>query len=135
MQKVEGSSPFIRSEKHLQISGSVVWTVNDSEPCGKGSSRFRAQRPPTRIGQLRAPPGAYTEAVASREYEVVLTPEEDGGYSVTVPALPGCTSQGETRDEALAMIRGAIELYLESLEAHGDPIPGPIEIERVTVSA
>ncbi len=71
----------------------------------------------------------------SREYEVVLTPEEDGRYSVAVPALPGCTSQGETREEALTMIREAIELYLESLEAHGDPIPPPIEIERITVSA
>jgi predicted RNase H-like HicB family nuclease len=70
-----------------------------------------------------------------REFEVVLTPEEDGGYSVSVPALPGCTSQGETREEALVMIREAIELYLESLEAHGDPLPGPIEIERVTVEA
>ncbi len=78
---------------------------------------------------------AYTEVMSSREYEVVLTPEEDGGYSVTVPALPGCISQGETREEALEMIREAIELYLESLEAHGDPIPGPIEIEGVTVSA
>jgi predicted RNase H-like HicB family nuclease len=73
--------------------------------------------------------------MASREYEVVLTPEEDGRYSVTVPALPGCVSQGETREEALTMIREVIELYLESLEAHGDPVPGPIEIERVTVSA
>ena len=74
--------------------------------------------------------------MASREYEyeVMLMPEQDGGYSVTVPALPGCVSQGETRAEALAMIREAIELYLESLEAHGDPIPA-IEIERVTVSA
>lgn len=73
--------------------------------------------------------------MSSREFEVVLTPEEEGGYSVSVPALPGCTSQGETREEALVMIREAIELYLESLEAHGDPIPRPIEIERVTVSA
>jgi predicted RNase H-like HicB family nuclease len=73
--------------------------------------------------------------MASREYEVVLIPEKEGGYSVTVPALPGCISQGETREEALAMIREAIEGYLESLEARGDPIPGPIGIERVTVSA
>ena len=73
--------------------------------------------------------------MASREYEVVLTLEEDGRYSVTVPALPGCVSQGETREESVAMIREAIELYLEFLEAHGDPVPGPIEIERVTVSA
>ncbi len=72
---------------------------------------------------------------APREYQVALTPEEDGGYSVAVPALPGCVSHGDSREEALAMIREAIEVYLESLEAHGDPIPGPIEIERVTVSA
>jgi antitoxin HicB len=73
--------------------------------------------------------------MSSREYQVVLTPEEKGGYSVSVPELPGCTSQGETRELALQMIREAIELYLESLEAHGDPMPGPIEIERVTVDA
>lgn len=73
--------------------------------------------------------------MASREFDVVLTQEAGGGYSVVVPGLPGCVSQGETRTEALAMIREAIELYLESLEAHGDPIPAPIEIERVTVSA
>ena len=71
--------------------------------------------------------------MSPREYEVVLIPEAGGGYVATVPALPGCASQGETRDEALAMIREAIELYLESLEAHGDPIPGPIEIEHVSV--
>jgi predicted RNase H-like HicB family nuclease len=53
----------------------------------------------------------------------------------TVPALPGCTSQGETREEVISMIREAIEVYIESLVAHGDPIPGPVEIERVTVAA
>lgn len=62
-------------------------------------------------------------------------PEENGGFSVTVPSLPGCTSQGETRVEALAMIREAIEAYVESLIAHGDSVPGPVEIERVTVAA
>lgn len=71
----------------------------------------------------------------SREFEVVLTPEEGGGYSVAVPALSGCVSQGESREVALAMIREAIEVYLESLEAHGDPLPAPVEIERVTVEA
>jgi predicted RNase H-like HicB family nuclease len=70
----------------------------------------------------------------SREYEVVLTPEAEGGFSVTVPALPGCASQGETREEALLMIREAIEAYIESLIAHSDPIPGPVEIERVIVA-
>jgi antitoxin HicB len=73
--------------------------------------------------------------MADREFEVALAKEDDGTFSVTVPALPGCTSQGETRVEALAMIREAIEVYIESLLAHGDPVPRPIEIERVTVAA
>lgn len=70
-----------------------------------------------------------------REYDVVLAPEDEGGFSVSVPALPGCISQGETREEALAMVREAIEVYIESLLAHDDPVPRPIEIERVTVTA
>jgi antitoxin HicB len=73
--------------------------------------------------------------MADREFEVALAKEDDGTFSVTVPALPGCTSQGETRIEALAMIREAIEAYIESLVAHGDPVPRPVEIERVTVAA
>jgi antitoxin HicB len=73
--------------------------------------------------------------MADREFEVALTREDDGTYSVTVPALPGCASQGETRVEALAMIREAIALYIESLMAHGDSVPRPVEIERVTVAA
>ena len=62
----------------------------------------------------------------SREYEIVLTTEAEGVISATVPALPGCTSQGETREEILSMIREAIEVYIDSLVAHGDPIPGPV---------
>ncbi len=71
----------------------------------------------------------------SREYAVVLQPEDEGGFSVFVPELPGCVSQGETREEALAMIKEAIAVYLESLEAHGDPVPPPVELEQVTVTA
>lgn len=47
-------------------------------------------------------------------FEIVLQPEEEGGFSVSVPALPGCHTQGETRDEALAMAKDAIEGYLEA---------------------
>jgi predicted RNase H-like HicB family nuclease len=46
---------------------------------------------------------------------VILEPSEDGGYTVNVPSLPGCISQGETREEALGNIREAIELYLEPI--------------------
>jgi predicted RNase H-like HicB family nuclease len=44
---------------------------------------------------------------------VVLEPSSEGGYTVVVPALPGCISEGETRDEAIRNIHEAIELYLE----------------------
>ena len=44
---------------------------------------------------------------------VVLEPQEEGGFTIYVPSLPGCISQGETKDEALKNIKEAIELYLE----------------------
>ena len=47
---------------------------------------------------------------------VVLEPSAEGGYTVLVPGLPGCISEGETKEEALANIREAIELYLEPVE-------------------
>lgn len=50
------------------------------------------------------------------KFRVVLEPSDDGGFTVYVPALPGCVSEGETREEALANIREAIELYLEPVE-------------------
>jgi len=46
--------------------------------------------------------------------KVVLESAEEGGYTVYVPSLPGCISQGETREEALRNIKEAIELYLET---------------------
>lgn len=58
-----------------------------------------------------------------RTYRILLTPEDEGGFSVSVPALPGCFTQGETVDEAIAMAKEAIGLYIESLEADGEPIP------------
>jgi len=47
---------------------------------------------------------------------VVLEPSEEGGYTVTVPSLPGCISQGDTKEDALKNIREAIELYLEPVD-------------------
>ena len=68
-------------------------------------------------------------------YTVVLEREEDGGYVVSVPALPGCVSQGDTRNEALDNIREAIELYVEDCRAAGDPIPTEAGREFVEVEA
>lgn len=56
-------------------------------------------------------------------YRILLREEPEGGYTVTVPSLPGCVTYGEDLHEAIAMAQEAIELYLESLVAHGEPIP------------
>ena len=50
------------------------------------------------------------------QYTAVFEPEESGGYSVTIPALPGCISQGDTFEQALSNIKEAAELYLEDLK-------------------
>lgn len=62
-------------------------------------------------------------------YRVLLTKEMEGGYTVTIPTLPGCVTYGDTVAEAISMARGAIDLYLESLEAQSEPIPD----ERATL--
>ena len=68
-------------------------------------------------------------------YTVVLEKEADGGYVVNVPALPGCVSQGDTRDEALSNIREAIEVYIEDCREAGDPVPVEAGREFVDVEA
>lgn len=50
------------------------------------------------------------------EYNAIFSPEDDGGYSVSVPDLPGCFSQGDTFEEAKANIAEAIQLYLEDAD-------------------
>ncbi len=68
-------------------------------------------------------------------YTVVFEQEADGGYVVTVPALPGCISQGDTRQEALANIREAIEAYVEALAKAGEPVPVDVGCETVEVGS
>ena len=64
-------------------------------------------------------------------YTVILRREEDGRYVATVPVLPGCVSQGDTREEALKNIEEAIEVYLEDVRAAGESVP--VEDERAFV--
>ena len=68
-------------------------------------------------------------------YTVVLEQEPDGGYVVSVPALPECISQGDTRSDALANIREAMALYIEDCRDAGDPIPTEAGKEFVEVEA
>lgn len=68
----------------------------------------------------------------------ILVQASDVGFSVTVPALPGCITQGETIDECVLNAQEAIALYLEDLAASGEPIPEetePPKVLQVTVAA
>lgn len=68
------------------------------------------------------------------KYRVLIEQDEDGMFIIEVPALPGCISQGKTREEALQNIQEAITAYLESLKARGEPISPSIEEAVVEVS-
>lgn len=69
-------------------------------------------------------------------YTVILEREDEGGYHAFIPALRGCHSQGETLEEAIENIREAIAAFLESLKAHGEPIPSEdIVIKPIEVAA
>ena len=69
------------------------------------------------------------------KFRIIIEQDEDDTFVVRCPNLPGCISQGKTREEALENIRDAIEGYLASLKKHNEPIPPPIEEEVVEVRA
>ena len=62
-------------------------------------------------------------------YTIILEKEDTGGYHVFYPTLPGCHTYGDTYDEAIENVKDAINLYLESLKEHKEPIP----IEDITI--
>lgn len=67
------------------------------------------------------------------KYRVMIEQDEDSVYVAEVPSLPGCISQGQTREEAVENVKEAIAAYIESLEEHDEPIPPPITEEVVEV--
>lgn len=71
-----------------------------------------------------------------REFEAIFILQKDGGFTVEVPDLPGCISEGDSFEEAEKNIKEAIELYLETLEARGLPLPErePEKILRMNIS-
>lgn len=66
-------------------------------------------------------------------FRVVIEQDEDGKFVAHCPSLPGCWSEGDTRDEAKQNIADAIQGYLASLKKHGDPIPPPISEDVIEV--
>lgn len=70
------------------------------------------------------------------KYTVIFEPAEEGGYVVSVPALPGCFTEGDTLEEAMEMVKDAISGYIASLKKHGEPIPlesGPSLVSVIDV--
>ena len=74
-------------------------------------------------------------------YDVVFEEQPEGGFTVTVPALPGCISEGDTFEEAKKNIMEAMELYLEDLAVDGEEMPsensvfvGQVSVEKPSVS-
>jgi antitoxin HicB len=67
-------------------------------------------------------------------YKCVFEPQEDGGFTVTVPSLPGCISEGDTYEEAVANIREAIAGWIEVSREYGDDVPpSDVSVELVSV--
>jgi len=70
------------------------------------------------------------------KYAILIEPQEEGGFTVTVPDLPGCVSQGGTREECRRNIAEAIEGWIETARSHGWPIPKPqSQFEEVEIKA
>ncbi len=67
------------------------------------------------------------------KYRVIIEQDKDGMFVVKCPSLPGCISQGKTREEAVVNIKDAINGYLESLEKHNEPIPPSIVEELIEI--
>jgi len=68
------------------------------------------------------------------KFRVLIEPDEDGMLVATVPSLPGCVSQGASREEAVRSIREAIEAYVESLRERGEPMPPSITEDVIDVA-
>jgi predicted RNase H-like HicB family nuclease len=64
--------------------------------------------------------------------KVILEASDEGGYTAVVPSLPGCLSEGDTKDEVLANIKEAIELYLEPVDDDLYGVPG-VEVVEIAI--
>lgn len=72
----------------------------------------------------------------SYQFEAIFTLQEEGGFTVEVPDLPGCISEGDTLEEAEVNIQEAVELYLETLEERGIPLPErePLKVLKMNIT-
>lgn len=69
------------------------------------------------------------------KFRVLIEKDEEGIYIAECPSLPGCISQGKSRDEAISNVKDAMKGYVESLRKHGEPVPPGIDEEVVEIDA
>jgi antitoxin HicB len=74
------------------------------------------------------------EVVTKMKFRIIIEEDEDGMFIAECPSLPGCISEGKTRQEALENIQDAIKGYLVSLKMHDEPIPPSITEEIVEIN-
>jgi len=68
------------------------------------------------------------------KYRILIEQDEDGLFVAECPSLPGCVSQGNSREEAIRNIQDAIKGYVESLKKHNEPVPPAIDEEIIEVA-
>ena len=123
--------------KHPTRNGRVTAPLHAGETLGPGLLRSIMSQADVTADDLR---GVVTDIrmKAMRTYTILVEPEEDGGYYVTVPALPGCFTRGSTVEECQQRAIEAIGVHLAGLRADGKPIPEEIaapQLLAVTVAA
>jgi len=69
------------------------------------------------------------------KFVITIEKDEDGCFIASCPVLPGCHSQGKTKEEAITNIKEAIRGYIASLHKHGEPIPNSTEVREIEVAA
>lgn len=83
--------------------------------------------------RLRARLGILLGMSSQHRYTVVVEQDEDGGFVASCPALNHVASQGETLDEALANVREAMEVYIETLRENGEDVPAPRDVSTSAI--
>ena len=79
-------------------------------------------------------PVSNTDVRDTMKFAITVEQDEDGFIVTSCPALPGCHSQGRTREEAIANIKEAIRGYIASMRKHGEPIPTTTDVKEVEVA-
>src|SRR5580700_8017884 len=130
----EQSGAFLRAPNSLATDPVLLSLLNappDDEPYTDAQlAKTHRQRSPLGAEKASILMIFYANLESYVKYTVILERESDGGFVASVRVLPGCISQGDTREEAMANIKEAIEVYVENCLAAGDPVPGEIYFNR-----